>query len=247
MADLLTVNGLLLNSENSPLGGRRVVATPRPQKVIVMSGESVSLGAWEMTEQDGTFSITVVKAPGTIYGIQTKPERRFPAGIELRCNDHPPGAVIDLMDLPMALPPGVIPGQTVEEVTVLLQTYIDANLIIPRIGIPFSDTRASVTVGIGTMVYPNETGRMLSIVGVGVDVTLAPSGSPLVVDVMKNGVSIFTNPNNRPSISTGQFAGFATTIDSPAFAPNDLLRVDIVAIGSGTAGGHLTVTTVVQG
>ena len=245
MPDILTVTGTLLDHEDIPLGGRRVVATPRPSLTVLIGGETVALLADAWTDALGRFTLTCVKAPGTIYAVQTKPERRLPSSLELRCDDWPAGSVVLLSDLPFAIPPGVIPGETVAELKAELQAYITANT---RIGIPFSDTRLALTTGLGDMRYPNETGRTLHIVTVGLDVMTAPTGADLIVNVRNNGTPIFTDPH-RPRIvaGTSSTGPIPATIDSPVFAPGDVLTVDIDQIGSGVAGGHLTVTVVVQG
>lgn len=242
--DSITVTGVLLNSEGHPLGGRRVVATPRPLKTIEVGGEAVSLVADAITVwATGAFTLTVIKSPGTIYSIQTQPEWRLPSGIELRCNDYPDGTVLTLAELPVIIPP-VIPPMTVAELEAELYAYIQANM---RQQLMFSDIRLSVTVGPGDMAYPNEMGRPLSIVAVGVDAKLIPTGADLVLDVNTNGTTIFTDQSHRPRIPAGGSSGGATVIDRPVFAPNDVLTVDVDEIGTVTAGGHLTVTVVVQG
>lgn len=244
MVDTVVVNGILLAADNTPLRQRRVTATPRPQNFILVSGEAVSLISEDFTDVDGFFSLIIIKAAGTIYSIQTRPERRLPDGIELRSDDWSIGAVIDLDDLPRAISPGQIPGQTVEELMVTLQNYINANT---QIGVPFSDTRAALTVGAGSMGYPNGSGRSLTIVGVGVHAGIAPTGASLILNVRKNGVSIFTDPSHRPAILAGTVTAVTSLIDIAGFAPGDVLTVDIDQVGSVVPGGHLTVNVVVQG
>jgi hypothetical protein len=245
MVDMITVVGALIDHENDPLGGRRVVGTPRPDTVI-LGGSAVSLLTDTWTDHLGIFTLACVKAPGVIYTVQTKPERRLPSSLELRCDDWPSGAIVSLGDLPFALPTGVIPGETLDELKAELQAYINANT---RIGIPFSDTRLILTVGLGDMRYPNETKRTLHIVAVGIDVMVAPVGADLIVNIRNNGTPIFTDPAHRPRIADGTYSTgpVPVVIDLPVFAPEDVLTVDIDQVGSIIAGGHLTVTVVVQG
>lgn len=244
MVSTFTLSGVLLGSDNLPLRSRKVVATPRPANVIIVSGQSVSLDSSAYTDASGAFTMIVIKNAGTVYSIQTKPERRLPAGIELRCDDWPASSVLTLDQLPRAIPPGVILGQTVEELTATLQAYIDANT---QIGIPFSDTRVTLTVGVGDMGYPNATGRAMSIVGVMAHAGISPTGASLILNVRNNGTSIFTNPAHRPTILTGTSNGAASVIDHGAYAPGDVLTVDIDQVGSTAPGGHLTVNVVMQG
>jgi len=73
-------------------------------------------------------------------------------------------------------------------------------------------------------------------------VNTAPTGAALVVDVLKNGTTIYTGGTGRPSIAA---AGFSANGNSPAvstLAANDYLTVDVTQVGSTIAGSDLTVT-----
>ncbi len=116
-----------------------------------------------------------------------------------------------------------------------------------RTSIPFSDGRAALTVGAGDMLFANVLGKTVSILPVRVDVVTAPTGSPLVVDVLKNGVTIFTNPAKRPQIASGSTFDVSDLPDVTSFADGDTLTVDVVSVGSTTPGGKLTVIIVLEG
>lgn len=66
------------------------------------------------------------------------------------------------------------------------------------------------------------------------------SGSSIILDVKKNGASIFSNPAHRPTITAGGHNS-TTTVPTLTFATNDYLSVDIDQVGSGTAGADLVV------
>lgn len=69
----------------------------------------------------------------------------------------------------------------------------------------------------------------------------SPTGAPVVVDVNVNGVSIFSSPSGRPSISPGQH----TATGSPNFTaifPGDYITVDIDGVGTTNPGADLTVS-----
>lgn len=68
----------------------------------------------------------------------------------------------------------------------------------------------------------------------------APAGAGVVVDVRKNGTSIFPTTGNRPVISIGTNSGVSGPADTPAFAAGDYMTVDIVSIGTTTSGADLT-------
>jgi hypothetical protein len=70
----------------------------------------------------------------------------------------------------------------------------------------------------------------------------APTGATLIVDVKKNGTTIYSTQSARPTIA---ISGFSANGNSPAittFASGDYLTVDIAQIGSTVAGSDLVVT-----
>ena len=84
----------------------------------------------------------------------------------------------------------------------------------------------------------------LTIVKVKVVVKTAPTGAALIVDVNKNGTTIFTTQGGRPSIAIGDTADDSDTPDVTALAETDKLTVDIDQVGSTIAGADLTVEVV---
>jgi hypothetical protein len=77
-----------------------------------------------------------------------------------------------------------------------------------------------------------------------------PTGAPLIVDVQKNGVSIFSTTANRPTIAvstnTSTWTGAAGDPDTRSFAPGDVLALNVVQVGSTVAGSDLDVTVAYQ-
>jgi len=84
----------------------------------------------------------------------------------------------------------------------------------------------------------------LTIVKVKVAVKTAPTGAALIVDVNKNGTTIFTTQGGRPSIAIGDTTDDSDTPDVTALAETDKLTVDIDQVGSTIAGADLTVEVV---
>jgi hypothetical protein len=71
----------------------------------------------------------------------------------------------------------------------------------------------------------------------------APTGSSLIVDVNKNGTTLFTTQSARPTIAVGMF----TVTAVPAvktLAAGDYLTVDVDQVGSTVSGSDLTVQVV---
>ena len=84
----------------------------------------------------------------------------------------------------------------------------------------------------------------LTIVKVKLVVKTAPTGAAIIIDVNKNGTTIFTTQANRPQIAAGATQGDSGTPDVTALAEGDKLTIDIDQIGSTIAGADLTVEVV---
>lgn len=67
------------------------------------------------------------------------------------------------------------------------------------------------------------------------------TGQSCVVDMNKNGTTIFTTQANRPTIASGANAQTALAMpDTMSFAASDRLTMDIDYVGSTVAGADLT-------
>jgi hypothetical protein len=105
--------------------------------------------------------------------------------------------------------------------------------------LPFSNT-GTLAVTTGThRLYLEHPGTITSVRAA---VGTAPVGASVIVDVKKNGTTIFTTSGHRPTIAASTFTALATGIDVPTVSAGDYLTVDITQIGSTTAGADLTVT-----
>lgn len=76
---------------------------------------------------------------------------------------------------------------------------------------------------------------------VALSVVTAPTVSSIIVDINKNGSTIFTTQANRPSITAGNQDGFTYTIDVATFNKDDVFTCDIDQIGAGNPGENLVV------
>ena len=76
----------------------------------------------------------------------------------------------------------------------------------------------------------------ISVVKIYADV--APTGAALVVDVNKNGVTIFTTQANRPQIASGGHADDSGTPNVVNLAAGDRISVDVDQVGSTIPGGN---------
>ena len=103
----------------------------------------------------------------------------------------------------------------------------------------------------GTLAVASGTQRLpidgpYTIVGTRLMVGTAPTGASILVDVNKNGTSIYTTQANRPVIAAGANAGGpGSTPDITSLVAGDYLTIDVDQVGSTIAGSDLTVTIVV--
>jgi hypothetical protein len=102
-----------------------------------------------------------------------------------------------------------------------------------------SDGTLAVKTGVSRFMFP----YAVTLVGTYATVGTAPTGANLILDVLKNGTTIYTTTANRPTITAGSNASSTSppTPDVTAAAAGDYLTVSIVQVGSTVAGSDLTV------
>lgn len=100
----------------------------------------------------------------------------------------------------------------------------------------------------GTLTVKNGKGRMpfpvdAVILGISAMVDTAPTGATIVLDINKNGTTIFTTQSNRPQIVAGanNTATEVTNMNVTAISAGQYLTADIDQIGTTVAGADLTV------
>lgn len=103
----------------------------------------------------------------------------------------------------------------------------------------------ALSVGAGATRLYNDTGATWTISSIRASVETAPSGGSVVVDVNKNGTTLFTTQANRPTItSANTTSGKVTNMDVTTVADGDYLTVDVDTTTVPAA--QLTVTVVFQ-
>lgn len=90
----------------------------------------------------------------------------------------------------------------------------------------------------------NLTGRTLTIQTIFASVGTAPTAASIIINVRKNGTTLYTTGANKPKILGNSYSIVSTNMDVTTFAPDDYLTVDIEQIGSTIAGSDLTVQVV---
>lgn len=85
-------------------------------------------------------------------------------------------------------------------------------------------------------------GQNATIRRINAGVGTAPTGTSLIIDVNKNGTTLFSTQGNRPTIAVSTFSDTENLPDVVSVSAGDYLTVDIDQIGSTIAGENLTVT-----
>lgn len=70
----------------------------------------------------------------------------------------------------------------------------------------------------------------------------APTGADVILDVNKNGTTLFTTQGNRPKVTATNTIGALATPDVTTWNAGDVLTIDVDQIGSTLAGSLVTVT-----
>lgn len=86
----------------------------------------------------------------------------------------------------------------------------------------------TLSTGAGATRLYNDTGATWTILSIRATVETAPSGGSVVVDVNKNGTTLFTTQSHRPTITTGNLtSGKVTNMDVTTVADGDYVTVDL--------------------
>jgi hypothetical protein len=104
----------------------------------------------------------------------------------------------------------------------------------------------ALSVGANPLRWYNVTGYTRTIKKVFLAASTAPVGAAVIVDIHKNGTTIFTTQSNRPQIASGANTGQSTTIEVPTWLDGEYLTMEIDQVGSSTAGADLVVHVLVE-
>lgn len=81
---------------------------------------------------------------------------------------------------------------------------------------------------------------------IGAHVVTVPTGGDIVLDILKNGVSIFETEEDRTTIFDGTHDAVTGSWANVLLTDGDYLRIDIVAVGGITSGSDLVVSVRLQ-
>lgn len=151
-------------------------------------------------------------------------------------------------------PAGSVPSQTAGTGTIFtadsktLWMKGDDNIIRPVDMswevLPFS-VSGTLTVKVGANRFPI-AGGTFQIQTVAAMVGTAPTGASVIVDVNKNGSTLFTTQANRPTIAVSTNSATVGTFTATTVTTGDYITVDVDQIGSTVAGSDLTVVIRLQ-
>lgn len=132
----------------------------------------------------------------------------------------------------------IVLGDVVGSATVeVIQPAPDANAYIE--GFDFSRS-GNLAVQVGQSEKPI-TGGTFIIASIAARVSTAPVGASIILDIKKNGTSIFTVSGNRPTILAGSKTAVVGSWSSVTLTTGDYISVDIVQVGSTSPGVNLVV------
>lgn len=79
-----------------------------------------------------------------------------------------------------------------------------------------------------------------------VSVDTAPTGASLIVDLNKNGTTLYTTQANRPTITAGNTTATVSLPDVLSVAKGDKISLDIDQVGSTISGSNLALTLICE-
>jgi hypothetical protein len=138
---------------------------------------------------------------------------------------------------------GVDPGDTNDALDQLAERTADleANAFVRQTIFTYA---GNIAVGGGLLRIYNLTGVTQVVTQVFICVTTAPTGANLIVDIHRDGVTIFTNQANRPEIVAAGFTDSTLVIDLPNWLDGEYLTAHVDAIGTVITGANLTIHVV---
>jgi len=138
---------------------------------------------------------------------------------------------------------GVDPGDTNDALDQLAERTADLeiNAFVRQTIFTYA---GNIAVGGGLLRIYNLTGITQVVTQVFICVTTAPTGANLIVDIHRDGVTIFTNQANRPEIVAAGFTDSTLVIDLPNWLDGEYLTAHVDAIGTTLTGANLTIHVV---
>lgn len=120
-----------------------------------------------------------------------------------------------------------------------LITAIGADIKIGQVETFVLSRPGALVVANGTLQLP--LSGSYTLIDYRVRVGTAPTGASLIVDINKNGTTLFTTQGNRPTVTAAAQLASTTAPNVTTFVNGDYISVDVDQIGSTVAGSDLVV------
>lgn len=118
----------------------------------------------------------------------------------------------------------------------------DGRIRAPNLGVLYPMTvRGNLVIANGVHTIYNDFGVQLQMRNWRASVGTAPLGADAVIDIKKNGVSIFATTEDRPRIPAGQKTSGKVVPANATLNDGDALTIDVVGIGDPVPGADLVV------
>lgn len=118
-----------------------------------------------------------------------------------------------------------------------LITAIGADIKIAQVETFVLSRPGALTVAAGVLELP--LSGSYTLIDYRVRWAVAPTGASGIVDINKNGTTLFTTQGNRPTITTGTKLATTTMPNVTTFVNGDYISLDVDQIGSTVAGSEL--------
>jgi len=99
---------------------------------------------------------------------------------------------------------------------------------------------------VGTNLMSIIAPQALTIIEIRLAVDTAPTGAALIIDINKNGTTLYTAQDNRPTIADAETSATAILPNIVTLAVGDKLTLDIDQVGSTVAGENLSVIVICE-
>lgn len=208
-----------------------VIATMGSTRTIDIAGEpaAVAIGTLDQTNVDIT--LDGFDADGTYHEL----------GLDLIGST---GKTFSIVDPPITWDDGNEPVQktTGSGVTsMLIRSYGDGELRGSHLQRPRTILYGPAgNAAVGADLHRYYFAADARVVAVRLSAGTAPTGASLIMDVNKNGTTLYTTQANRPTLTAASNTVLATLPDVVLFAPGDYMTFDVDQVGSTIAGGSVT-------
>lgn len=210
-----------VSANGTTTGARQVlVGSGTGQNSATQRNDVIAVGYRALVDGDNAIAIGSGTSAGAAGAVAIGKDNAGTSATTSVANEIKLGTALHTVNVPGAIKVGGVP----------LASYFIGNV------------SGALTVAAGTSRIYNDTGRTLTITGIRASVGTAPTGAAILVDVNKNGTTLFTTQGNRPTIAiSGNTSGKVTNADVTSLASGDYLTVDVDQIGSTVAGADLVV------